>query len=59
MSERVLIGYLLLALFVAALVWAWSRWRSEVRRERMRRWGTPLSPRAYARKSRPRSDARG
>lgn len=52
MTPRETLGYLLLVVFLAAnagIVW---RWRREVRKDRMMRWGTHDSPHQARRRSR-------
>jgi hypothetical protein len=54
MSPREAIAYGLLIAFMLAMALGWARWRAEVRRDRMLRWGTPLSARDLARRARQR-----
>jgi len=44
MSEREIWAYVLMAALVLAISYGWLRWRREVRRDRMMRWGTPHRP---------------
>lgn len=42
MTAREAVGWIMLALLIAALAWAAWRWREDRRRERLRRWGDAL-----------------
>jgi len=44
MTPRDLAGYVLLALLLLAVAWGILRWRRDVRRDRLMRWGTPHGP---------------
>lgn len=44
MTSRDAVAYVLLALFVIVAVWGVLRWRRDIRRDRLMRWGTPHGP---------------
>lgn len=52
MSERELTGYALLIGMLLVFAWQMLRWRRQILRNRMKRWGTRLSPSKFMRRRR-------